>query len=246
MAIDGGARWRYTEFAENMAKRDGNPKSFEEKWFQFGKGKEWQGRKLIGRDKRINKGVYLCADKYGVSSEACVVDDTKQPELNTCYEELRRRAENESLIKGKPINQFVLDMAMDLVEEVMPYDKEKADSITAEYDSGTKVALSSYVLEHAGVCRHQALLAGYLIEKLIDDGVLHGRVSVDRNYIPGEGGHAWVRYKNSKGKVFILDTAQNFRGALEDSKKKASWDYGRPSDKKWTEKIPLPKFLTKK
>ncbi|EKD64692.1 MAG: hypothetical protein ACD_50C00323G0007, partial [uncultured bacterium] len=75
----------------------------------------------------------------------------------------------------------------------------------------------------------QALLAGYLLEKLTQEGILGGKVSVDRNFIEGRGGHAWVRYTNSREEVFILDPAQDYKGTLKDAPKNG-WDYRRPED----------------
>ena len=83
-----------------------------------------------------------------------------------------------------------------------------------------------------GVCRHQALLCGYLLEKLIKDERISGKVSVDRNFVEGLGGHAWARYTTDRGKVYILDVAQNYKGCLGDmTKKQSRWFYERPEDK---------------
>lgn len=221
--------WFYTEYAHAAAKTSRG--AFEEGGFWEGKKGKWQGRDLIHRDSRINKGVYLCA---GVGreplGEACVVDDSKMPALLSCYEELKRRAGEASERTGLPLKQLMLETAFGLTQEVMPYNSDYVESVANQHVAGAKVGLDVYLYGAGGVCRHQALLAGYLIEKMVDEGILHGKVSVDRNFVPGEGGHAWVRYTNSGGEVFILDTAQNYCGSLERSKKEAGWDYRRPNE----------------
>lgn len=92
-----------------------------------------------------------------------------------------------------------------------------------------------------GVCRHQALFAGVLLEKLADSGILSGVVSVERNMNKRDtnddkyDGHSWVRYTNSSGRVFILDVAQQQIAALSDlmaarRRNEQVWDYARPED----------------
>lgn len=153
------------------------------------------------------------------------------PVLGESYRELRKRMITVSEATGKGLNQVALRTVFNMVTEMMPYNKEAVDVIANTRRPGAKIGLNVYIQNHVGVCRHQALFMGYLLEKLTDDGILHGRASVDRNFIEGEGGHAWVRYVNSEGKVFILDTAQNYVGTLDDSKSNANWDYRRPKER---------------
>ncbi len=76
-----------------------------------------------------------------------------------------------------------------------------------------------------------SLLTGYLLERLSKDGLVGGKVSVDRNYVQGLGGHAWVRYTNSGGEVFILDSAQGYIGRLDEmDESQKRWFYERPED----------------
>jgi hypothetical protein len=66
----------------------------------------------------------------------------------------------------------------------MKYDQEAVDRIFTEKARGVnhqKVALEVYIDEGVGVCRHQALFVGLLLEHLIKDGLLSGKVNVDRN-----------------------------------------------------------------
>jgi len=90
-----------------------------------------------------------------------------------------------------------------------------------------KVALDTFVNKDIGVCRHQALAAGAVLEHFQEDGYIDGDISVDRNQ-DSRGGHAWVRYED-QNRVRILDSTQDVfspLGLTEDS----FWDYARPED----------------
>ncbi len=187
----------------------------------------WQDRNIIGRDVAINGGVYL----GGGSREAIVVDDEKQPELKKAYGQLKARIE----ALGGDYKNNALNEVFQYVRDVMPYSQDIVDQVAANFhlEPDQKVGLARYLERGGGVCRHQALMCGYLLEKLKSDGYISGQVSVDRNFIPDLRGHAWTRYTNSRGEVFILDVAQNYIGPLKDiTKEKYRWVYERPGDKK--------------
>ncbi|MCK4826180.1 hypothetical protein KA005_61120, partial [bacterium] len=94
-----------------------------------------------------------------------------------------------------------------------------------------KVMLDQFLRYGVGVCRHSALTAGLLLELLIKEKYLDGQVSVDRNTV--EGGHAWARYTNTKGTVYIIDITQEFFGTLDEAVVNGKWDYSREEDKKF-------------
>jgi hypothetical protein len=189
------------------------------------KEKIFKGRPIIGRDKKINGGVYLGAG----SREAIVVDDQKDQALEKIYQELLRRRKNK-LLEEKSFKDGLLTEIWQLVSQVMPYDSQRVNEITSRLTKpDSKIYLSAFL--EGGVCRHQALLTGYLLEKLSTEGFLGGKVSIDRNFVKGKGGHAWVRYTNSKGNVFILDSAKQYIGRLDKiSDEKKRWFYERPED----------------
>lgn len=193
----------------------------------------FQGRPIIGRDRKINGGVYVGAGER----EAIVVDDQKDLVLNKIYHELinrRRRAQ----AKGIPFKQGILEEVWQLVNEVMPFDEEHALDVEKGLpEPDSKIYLSAYF--GGGVCRHQALLTGYLLERLAQEGAVRGQASVDRNYVVGQGGHAWARYTNYDGDVFILDPAQDYIGRLDEIGE-YRWFYERPEDSK-----PYVKLLLK-
>lgn len=133
-------------------------------------------------------------------------------------------------LRGEHFKEGILEEIMNLTNEVLPYSLDKVDRVNKDHEVkyGDKVSLSVYIDEKAGVCRHQALLVGYLIERLVKDGRLNGKVSVDRNFVKGKGGHAWVRYITSWGKEIILDPANKFIGYAEEIDPEDLWFYKRP------------------
>ena len=161
------------------------------------------------------------------------MDDETQPVLNHYY----RRLMNLIRARGGNYKGQSLQAVFDFVKQELPYSQEIVDDIEAGVikRNGTivdqKVGLKLYLEERGGVCRHQALFCAYLLERLCDEGFLYGKVSVDRNIIPGRGGHAWCRYTNSAGEVYILDVAQKFAGSLLSSiDDRRRWYYERPEE----------------
>jgi hypothetical protein len=215
------SEWNKTIIAE---KRVENSAFYEERGF-IKKEKFFQGRPIIGRDRKINGGVYLGAGER----EAIVVDDQKDLKLNRVYQELiNRRLQAQQ--KGIPFKQGIIEEIWQLVGEVMPFDEENVLDIEKRLpEPDSKIYLSAFF--GGGVCRHQALLTAYLLERLANDGIVRGQASVDRNYVEGRGGHAWARYTNSAGDVFILDSALNYIGRLDEIGE-YRWFYERPEDSK--------------
>jgi hypothetical protein len=233
--------WDKTHNAEQHALDRG---LLEEKGESGSGEKFYLGRPVISRDTPINGGVYI-----GVGREAIVVDDSKEGALlQSMYAEFmdQHAPTPENFKKG------VMGAVFQYVRDKLPYDQDKVDKIAEQEgaNAGKKISLTTYIKEGGGVCRHQALLCGYLIERLTKDeslgaNRLGGKVSVDRNYIPGVGGHAWVRYVNSAGIISIIDPAQGFIGTLEESKKVAGWSYDRPPTQSMIMKV-LDKVRGKK
>lgn len=237
-----GAIFDYTYIpkAENTT---ATSKSYEE--YHAGGGvdqpEKYQGRPTIHRDSPINGGVYIVPG----SQEAIVVDDGTMSKNGNppSYVEAAYKKAMDSFVataKAKNIN-VLMGVKNNLVDKLLEASLESAMK-TIKYDSGVgdyalnafrdkKINLSEFLLEGAGVCRHQALLVGYLLEKLIKGGYLGGSISVDRNRIPGKGGHAWARYVAQDGTVYIIDPAQEYVGTLKDSLLNSNWVYSRPEDR---------------
>lgn len=177
---------------------------------------EFAGRAIIGRDSPINGGVFVAANK-----EVIVVDDKEQPMLKLMYNILRKRLENND--RGQ---EGVLEAVFKITEKALPYTTEIDDS---KIDLFVPVPLQKFVVKDAAECRHQALLAGYMLERLVMDGVIKGKVSIERNisdYV--DAGHAWVRFTDEEKRVYIVDVAKHMWGLLP--RISGEWSYKRPED----------------
>ncbi len=183
----------------------------------------FRGRPIIGKDMPVEGGVYL-----GAGAREAIVVDEKYGELVRIYKRVREELEKES---GKgALSGRIFRKVFDIVKEELPFDQKKVDGEVAQFNGDTKVALDHFIQKKAGVCRHQALLTAYLFQKLKQDGIVQGSASIDRNAVSGKGGHAWVRYTNRVGDVFIIDPAQDYIGPLKDESLKDRWFYKRPED----------------
>lgn len=190
-------------------------------------------RRTICRDSRLEGGVL--EGSYRDKSESIVVDWGES--LQDAYDKL------EAGLEEKMTDSDILGHVFKYVESHMEYDKEAVDRIFREKAKGVdhqKVDLGVYIDEAVGICRHQALFAGVLLEHFIDNGILTGAVSVDRNDNKKKGSdeynsHAWVRYTDMEGQVYILDVAQHKMDTLKSLRHKreageAIWNYARPED----------------
>ncbi len=239
-----GYTFRIHDFVHDAGKGAGLKSRHEEKGWGFG---VYEGRNIIARDTPINGGVYPVG---GATGEAIVVDDNKYPELlDAMYEKVIGKLDqvqaHQTGLKGlkkvfnkkskntQPLDEIMLSNVFTEVSDVLKYDLEATNSIARNYQ---KVSMDVYMEQGVGVCRTQALLSAYLIERLVKNGKLDGSVSIDRNQDVFEGvesGHAWARFTNKKGEVFIIDPAQSFVGTLEETQSnndKKRWDYRRSED----------------
>lgn len=230
--------WDYTVYGEELLNLRKEQLKYEEPYVDQNGNEvqaKYQGREIIGRNSRINGGVYIVP---GIQ-EAIVVDDARDgPHVFSEYTKANQRFGQVARAKGISIQHHVkegqepavLESAWETAKELLKYDLQYSIDISRRFKD-RKIDLSTMLEDGKGVCRHQALLAGYLLEKAIVDGYMRGKVSVDRNFIEGKGGHAWTRYTDTKGRVFIIDPAQNFVGTLEEATKFGGWDYRRPEEK---------------
>lgn len=222
--------WGYTKNAEEV-------RQIREQ-LEFEAGKE-RPRHSIGRDTVLSEGVY--EGSYG--GEAIVLDYENDPELidDTITAVIHLSTNTQT---GKVDKGLILDAVFNTVSERMKYNSSEVDRIFAQDlggRNGSKISLSAYIEKGVGECRHQALYAGLVLEKLRERNVVSGHASVDRNMVKSgpDGrydGHAWVRYTNSGGEVYILDIAQKKIGTLEEMTAARqrdpahNWDYRRPED----------------
>jgi len=221
--------WDYTRRYESALS---GRRELEEREYGGVKEKYYLGRRMIVRDTPINGGVYVCMDEKG-QVEAVVVDDKKEKMFDVVYRKLLKRREETMRRTRDTFKSGLLNDVFEFVREEMPYNREESDRLVAEdVKIGRKVTLAAFIAGKAGVCRHQALLTAYLLERLQREGKINPRsISIDRNFLNDGRGHCWVRYTNSFGMVFIIDPAMGFVGRLDDPKRQG-WPYERPEDEK--------------
>ncbi len=187
-------------------------------------------RQIIGRDtQQIEGGVYL----GGTAREAVTVDGDS-PALREVYRGLLGR------IQESPPSDMrgVLVAIKDVVSEAMPYDADKAEAISEAYYGDKLIDLGEYVRQQAGVCRHQNLLAAWLAEKLVHDGILPpAGVAVERNTVPDMGGtHAWATFKGGEEPI-VIDASQDFVGTKQEARDRGLWEYSLPTDLPYAPKV---------
>jgi hypothetical protein len=201
--------------------------------FSIGKDGEimYQGRPIITGESRISGGVLVVpkVSPDSIGMEATVIDFNKDGLLNDLYKRTR-----EGLIDKDPMyKKKVLDFVYETVLNRIPYDSDRVEEAEKEFQ-GKKITLEAFVARAGGhgVCRHQALAVGAVLERLFDEGFLGGKVRVKTNFQTGVGGHAWVEYKNSAGEIIVIDPAQEAIGLKKDLEKKYKkkykkklWDY---------------------
>lgn len=192
----------------------------------------YDGDPILGRKSpRISGGVYV-----GTGREAITVKPDKDPRISAVYDRLfkkqglRRFLSTMAKREGQNPITDQLESVYSIVQSTMAYDGPAVDELSAEYAGNKKVSLGEYIEKGVGVCRHQGLLAAYLVERLIDDGKLKGQVKIERNTIPEYGGtHAWATYVSPEGVEYVIDAAQDFVGTKQQARQKSqSWDYYLP------------------
>src|SRR5262245_50858681 len=174
---------------------------------QSGATKRYHNRDIIGRDSTIDGGIYLGANQR----EAIVVDFFSSPALRSIFESAKLEISAQSLRAELDI----LNTVYAAVYQAMTYDRDAVEELVRA--QGVKedgeISLEVFAVRGIGVCRHMALTCGVIMEKLIEEEVMEGRVSIDRKTFR-EVGHAWCRYKSPDGAVFIIDVAQRYCGKL--------------------------------
>jgi hypothetical protein len=212
------AKWNKTSEVFSRLEKDGKLEIIEGK-------KSYKVRPIIQRNSKINGGVYLSSHKR----EAIVVDFEESTNLQYLYTDVLKAASKNGVVQKDKLLEAVYDTVAQAMTE---NDLEKIqDIVKTKYGANKdgKISLGVFLKEGMGVCTHKALACGSMIEKLIDDGYLAGKVSVDRNSML-YGGHAWCRYTDAKGTVFIIDVAQHYLGKLKNANPEHEWAYRRPDD----------------
>lgn len=154
----------------------------------------------------------------GYNQEVILLNPHRSPKINLLYDVLKGVIEGQkkrgvSLSDEQILNlvlvhisRFVLeidDQEIGLPEHVrgMPGCDVLRVNNTGEPKMSDRIAvipLEKQVIAHKGVCRHNALLAAYYIDRLIKDKVLDGTVQFIRDNLDKGGAHAWVMFVPEK------------------------------------------------
>ncbi len=191
------------------------------------------GAPIIGRNSpRIAGGVYL----GGSSREAIGVKPEEDPRIEAAYQQFTRKKTLKQFFKRVVLSESPdliqqLEDVNDAVRRIMRYDGDAVKQLSARYSGDRLVSLGEYIENGIGVCRHQGLLAGYFLERMLADGKIVGRrAKVERNTIPEYGGsHGWGVLEAQDGTEYVVDPAQGFVGTKEEARKRqGAWDYYLP------------------
>ena len=188
------------------------------------KSGHYQGRRIIKRDTKIDGGVSI----GGYPREAIVVDSEKYPAIQILYQRAKINAKSDGLITQRSAIRAVYETVDDVFirrsEESLDNFRESRGIVDDK-----KVALDAFIAAGVGVCRHMALTAGVLLEKLIEEGYLRGRASVNRNSY-NHSAHEWARFEESVGGIYIIDVAQKYQGTLQGAILLNKWPYAKPDE----------------
>ncbi len=172
------------------------------------------GRHVIGFGTRIQGGVYMGRKPR----EAIVVDATSKVVRRLHYK-LRLQlliftaqhlwTRRGSIDRGQ-IQREQLKFIMRFVQRTLVFDNHAVTALIEFYGAkhDVKLSLNAFIEARVGVCRHQVCLYGVLVELLQEDGLLGGKVSVQRARF-ARFSHAWVRFTSQWGQVYIIDPAQD-------------------------------------
>ncbi len=186
----------------------------------------YNGIPVINRNSTVLGRVSL-----GEHPRGAIYVDPNSPYLH----DLAEKVIDMSMEDGKINKGKILSSTYDIVKKVLPEkDIKKVESIYDYYDvmGDGLISLDVFLENGVGVCTQHTLTSAAILEILKNYGVIKGHPNVNRNsdYIGGKKyGHAWCRYTNSAGQVFILDSALGFKGSLEESIG-GKWNYFRPDE----------------
>jgi hypothetical protein len=201
----------------------------------------YDDRHLIVHDAPINGGIFVDA---GAGREAIFVDRKNSPILEGMIDQVKATVVNND---GEASLFEVFSMINNLIDEKIVKYTEVYDYLDEQnLKNDTPVSLEVFLQKGVGVCRHLSLTAAAIIEALIEENILQGRVSLERSRrnMDGMKAHAWVRYESiayrqqpHPSNVFIVDpTARgdilslSLAMELKDESPLGIWDYARRED----------------
>ena len=105
-------------------------------------------------------------------------------------------------LKGK-LARIVFDTVSSMVDYNLNHDRV----LTEKCKDKAILIGDAAIYPGKGVCRHQGIIVAALLEQLIKEGYLHGRVRYVRGY-----GHGWAEYRDSAGNIHVFDVAKGYLG----------------------------------
>ena len=170
---------------------------------------KYQGHPIMGKDTPID-GFASIGGHSREAILACFVD----PRIQRVYCRLKEQGTHD-----------YVRTVYEIVCRTMAHDLERLNCLVRKATKGkpdVPLPLGLFVENGVGVCSHMAIFSSLLIEGLIHDEIIRGRVSVDRNVF--WGAHAWCRYTGEDDGVIIVDPALQYFGGLSGCR----WNYSRP------------------
>jgi len=177
------------------------------------------GRHLIERGTRISGGIYVSTNE-----RLAITVDAASPEVSSIYERMLSWAGNSAPLNRVEQRTFLNVVCIISRQAITTRDQASMEAFEGRFDAGHhEMPLDTFIKMKLGDCRVLSLLAGVLTEKLIDDKFISGKVTIDRNTVEGQGGHAWVRFEDATGRATIIDATNDYVGDEEGGQ----WVYKR-------------------
>ena len=168
----------------------------------------FSGRPIIGEYSRINGGVYLSA----TAKEAIVVEE-RYGGLEPIYSQLMVAFVRKNGSRIRATNEAELvQAAIELAQDKLTFVTEPTIEMLGQKEvlkPDEKVTLDVFIEHGLGTARHQVLLAGYLLEKLKDQGYLHGKIIIDGTMTDGKNTQEKLVYSSEAGDLYIFEPEEN-------------------------------------
>lgn len=209
----------------------------------------YAGHQVIDRDTtEFEGGVDIRS--WSAESEAIVVDSEQDPEpynfLRARFDVFVRRRELQTKQPATELEllQAVKDAVAEAMDYDLPYTETVSQQVRAEDPKYRLINLSSYLADGKGICRHMGLAAGWLAEKLTQEGRLSGRSTVEvnqRQANPETGkkasAHEYMRYEAPDGEIYVIDPTRSSEAkrsvpTLAETIDQNDWNYFRPGEKR--------------
>jgi hypothetical protein len=181
----------------------------------------YNGRHVITHETQILGGVCM-----GEGEREAIVVDPNGAKLQELYSKAKKLAYDEN--KGRIRISRVIPAVFKVTQEALKCDEKRVDALITQHTHDGEISLDKFIESGVGICRHQALTAGALLELFKNNGILQGQPRIYRNYLSGLGGHTWVDYPLEDRSRIVLDVAQNFLGPPEEGR----WTYEPRKEKK--------------